>query len=74
MHPDILGLVAQDHVRCLIDDADAARLAALARSAYGPRPGLRRRVGLRLIAAGERLAPEAPANVVRLFPTHGRRI
>ena len=66
MHPVILGEVARDHVRSLVHEADAARLA---RAAAAARPPLRRRVGLRLIAAGERLAPECPKNVV---PTHPR--
>lgn len=69
MHPTLLGQVAQDHVRSLILEADAARLA---RTALGEasRPGLRRRTGLRLIALGERLAPECPQNV---FPLRGGR-
>ena len=66
MHPDILRQLAEDHVRSLVTDADAARLA---RSVAAPSPSLRRRVGLRLIAAGERLAPECPGNVIHL---HGR--
>ena len=69
MHPEILGLVARDHVRSLIEDADAARLAAAA--TRGPASGLRRRLGLRLIAFGSRLAPEPTHNV---FHIHGRRV
>ena len=61
MHPVILGQVARDHVSSLVAEADAARLARIASAS---RPGLRRRVGLRLIAAGERLAPECPQTVV----------
>jgi hypothetical protein len=69
MYPTILGQVAQDHVRSLIREADAVRLA---RAATGPRPspGLRRRLGLKLIALGSRLAPEQTRNVVRI---HGGR-
>lgn len=63
MHPSILGQVAQDHVRSLIAEADAARLA---RSVTTTPPSLRRRVGLRLIAAGERMAPECPQSMVRI--------
>ena len=66
MHPAILGLVAQEHVRSLVLEADAVRLARLAAASQPPRPGLRRRAGLRLIAAGERLAPECPQNVLPL--------
>ena len=66
MHPAILGLVAQEHVRSLVLEADAYRLAELATASQPPRPGLRRRTGLRLIAAGEWLAPECPQNVVPL--------
>lgn len=69
MHPVLLGQVAHDHVRSLIQEADAARLARAA-TAGRPSPGLRRRLGLRLIAAGNRLAPEQPCNVV---PIHGGR-
>lgn len=68
MHPVLLGQVAHDHVRSLILEADAARLAA---AALGDRPGLRRRAGLRLISLGERLAPECPQNVI---PLRGGRI
>lgn len=63
MHPVILGEVAHDHVRSLILEADAARLA---RAALEDRPGLRRRTGLRLISLGERLAPECPQNVIHI--------
>lgn len=63
MHPVMLDQVARDHVRSLVGEADAARLA---RRAARPSPGIRRRVGLALIAFGERLAPEAPCNVVRI--------
>lgn len=66
MHPSILGLVAQEHVRTLILEADAVRLARLAVASQPPRPSVRRRMGLRLIAAGEWLAPECPQNVVPL--------
>lgn len=66
MHPVLLGEVAQDHVRSLIDRADAARLARIATASRAPRAPLRRRLGLRLIAVGERLAPECPKNVVPL--------
>ena len=59
MHPVILGQVAQDHIRSLIEEADADHLARIA----GPRSSrLRRRVGLGLIAAGNKLACE---------PAHG---
>lgn len=70
MHPTLLGQVAQDHVRSLILEADAARLARTARG-DAPRPGLRRRAGLRLISLGERLATECPQNVI---PLRGRRV
>jgi hypothetical protein len=81
MHPVMLRHVAQDHVRSLIEAADAARLARAAAPSR-PSPGLRRRLGLRLIAAGQRLAPSAvepsalggtvqPGNVVRI---HGGRV
>ena len=63
MHPEILRQLAQEHVRSLVSEADAARLA---RSVATPSPSLRRRVGLRLISAGERLAPECPQNVIHL--------
>lgn len=63
MHPVILGDIAHDHVSSLICDADDARLARLA---LGDRPGLRRRAGLRLIALGERLAPECPQSALPL--------
>ncbi|HEX2058866.1 MAG TPA: hypothetical protein VHI71_10925 [Actinomycetota bacterium] len=66
MHPTILGQVAHDHVDTLIARADAARLARVALEARPPRPRLRRRVGLRLISLGERLAPECPQNVIHL--------
>ncbi|MDQ3914175.1 MAG: hypothetical protein M3323_02425 [Actinomycetota bacterium] len=57
MHPVILGQVAQDRVRSLIEEADAGRLAHLA--APRPRsPRLRRRLGLGLIALGNKLACE----------------
>ncbi|MDQ4125784.1 MAG: hypothetical protein M3134_09320 [Actinomycetota bacterium] len=69
MHPTLLGQVAQDHVRSLILEADAARLARTAQG-EAARPGLRRRAGLRLIALGERLAPECPQNA---FPLRGGR-
>ena len=55
MHPVMLRQVAHDHVRSLIEAADAARLARVAAPSR-PAPGLRRRLGLTLIAAGERLA------------------
>lgn len=73
MHPVILGLVAHDHVRSLIEEADAARLArdAVAGTA---RHGLRRRAGLGLIALGERLAPDCPQNVIGVRPTPGGRV
>ena len=61
MHPSLIGQVAQDHVRSLIDEADAARLARTIET-----PSLRRRVGLRLIAAGERLAPECPGGAIHV--------
>lgn len=61
MHPTLLGQVAQDHVRSLIAEADAARLARSLDT-----PSLRRRVGLRLIAAGERLAPECPHGAIHV--------
>lgn len=81
MHPVMLGQVAHDHVRSLIEAADAARLARAAAPSR-PSPGLRRRLGLALIAAGERLAPVgvedsalggavSPCNVVRI---HGGRV
>jgi hypothetical protein len=54
MHPTLLEQVAQDHVRSLVQEAEAARLARLATVRHLPR--LRRRVGLGLIAAGNRLA------------------
>jgi hypothetical protein len=60
VHPVFLGQVAHDHVRSLIHEADSARLA---RAAAAARPSLRRRAGLRLIAAGEWLAPERPRSV-----------
>lgn len=69
MHPSTLGQVAQDHVHSLIAEADAARLARAARAGSTPH-GLRRRVGVRLISFGERLAAECPDNVV---PIHGGR-
>jgi hypothetical protein len=69
MHPVIVGLVAQDHVRSLIAEAEAVRLARAA----APRLPFRRRLGLRLIATGERLAPQCPGNVVAL-PVRGGRI
>ncbi|HEV2757510.1 MAG TPA: hypothetical protein VG318_17235 [Actinomycetota bacterium] len=56
MHPVILGQVAQDHVRSLIEEADANRLGRIAGGSRSPR--LRRRVGLGLIAVGNRLACE----------------
>lgn len=65
MHPIVLGQLAHDHVDSLIHEADAARLARAA-LADTPRHGLRRRTGLRLIALGERLAPECPQNVVHI--------
>ncbi len=68
MHPAILRLVAQDHVRSLVAEADAARLARSAAASSRPRSALRRRVGLRLIAAGERLAPQCPQNGVPVRP------
>lgn len=73
MHPSTLGQVAQDHVHSLIAEADAARLARAARAARAEstRHGLRRRVGVRLISFGERLAAECPDNVV---PIHGGRV
>lgn len=61
MHPVIVGQLAQERVRSLVAEADAARLARSAAS-----PSLRRRVGLRLIATGERLAPECPQSVIRV--------
>ncbi|MDQ3981644.1 MAG: hypothetical protein M3271_03065 [Actinomycetota bacterium] len=65
MHPLILGQVARDHVHSLIEEADAVRLA---HSIAGPRRprGIRRRLGLGLIALGSRLAPGQPCNVVRI--------
>jgi hypothetical protein len=57
VHPVILGQVAQDHIRSLVEEADTDRLAHLARAeqqAHSPR--LRRRVGLGLIAVGNKLA------------------
>lgn len=57
MHPTLLGRVAHDHVDTLLREAEAARLA---RSVRAGSPGLRHRAGLRLIALGERLAPECP--------------
>ncbi len=65
MHPVILGQVARDHVHSLIEEADAVRLA---HSVAGPRRprGIRRRLGLGLIALGGRLAPEQPRNVARV--------
>lgn len=62
MHPVFLGQLAHDHLHSLIDEADAARLAHIAAA---ERPGLRRRVGLRLIAAGERLASDCTQTVAR---------
>ena len=57
MHPVILGQVAQHHIRSLVEEADADRLAHLARAGHrAPSPRLRRRVGLGLIAVGNRLA------------------
>lgn len=58
MHPVILGELAQHHVHSLIEEVDADRLA---HSVVGLRPGLRQRFGLRLIAAGNRLACESLA-------------
>lgn len=69
MYPTIHGQVAQDHVRSLIAEADAARLARSAVSER-PSPGVRRRIGLHLISLGTRLAPEAPRHVARV---HGDR-
>ncbi|MDQ3953779.1 MAG: hypothetical protein M3279_12590 [Actinomycetota bacterium] len=73
MHPTILGQIAHDHVDSLIAEADAARLARAALEGRPPRPRVRRRVGLRLIALGERLAPECPQNMIHLDPAHGGR-
>ena len=61
MHPVLVSQVAHDHVHSLIDAADAARLARTA-ALSRPAPGLRRRLGMRLIAAGERLAPSEVEN------------
>ncbi|MFN2587080.1 MAG: hypothetical protein ABR613_03020 [Actinomycetota bacterium] len=58
MHPVILRHVAQDHVRTLIEEADRHRLARLAPARRSPR--LRRRLGLGLIALGNRLACDGP--------------
>ena len=71
MHPELLGQVAQDHVDSLIAEAEAARLARTSLLSRPPRPVLRRRVGLRLIALGERLAPECPQNVVHIHGGQG---
>lgn len=73
MHPTIMGQVAHDHVESLIARADAARLARVALESRPPRPRLRRRVGLRLITVGERLAPECPQNVIHLDPARPGR-
>ena len=56
MHPVLLGHAAQDHVASLIHEADSARLARTAAGASSP--GLRRRLGLGLIAVGSKLACE----------------
>lgn len=56
MHPVLLGQVAQDHIRSLVEEADADRLARLARvGLHTHSPRLRRRVGLGLIAVGNKL-------------------
>ncbi|HEX2196130.1 MAG TPA: hypothetical protein VHJ76_04315 [Actinomycetota bacterium] len=70
MHPVLLGEIAEDHVRSLIHEADAARLA---RSSTTRRPDLRRRLGLRLIAAGERLAPDSTRPLPAIHPTRPGR-
>ncbi|MDQ3957499.1 MAG: hypothetical protein M3273_04170, partial [Actinomycetota bacterium] len=54
MHPLFLGEAARHHVHSLIEEADSARLARAAAGA--PPPGLRRRLGLGLIAVGSKLA------------------
>lgn len=69
MHPTFLGEVAREHVRSLVHEADAARLARAAR-AESPHHSLRHRVGLGMIALGERLAPRCPESVARV---HGGR-
>ncbi len=66
MHPTILGQVAQDRVRSLIEEADAGRLARLAAGPPHRAPRLRRRLGLGLIAAGNRLACERDPGVAGL--------
>lgn len=65
MHPVMLDQLAQDHVCSLVCEAEAARLAREAR-AESARHGLRERVGLGMIALGERLAPQCPDNAVHL--------
>lgn len=66
MHPTLLGELARDHVRSLAEEADHYRLAHLSPEA---RPGLRHRVGVRLISMGNRMTCET----ADLAGAHGGR-
>ena len=67
MHPTLLGELARDHVRSLIEEADHDRLGHLSAEA---RPGLRHRVGVRLISLGNRMTCDT---AVDLAGVHGGR-